>query len=150
MLKVPLLTTGFLPLLQSHLAHINIKYEKGVRAYQTQTGSALLGSKFYTPIELEAREAELTQRAEELERRLARRASDTESETTASLTEGSSGDSSEDEDEDEVLPTIEEAFMVGATEFAVANPKTAAYAAKAMKKKSGGVKLTPFNNDLRE
>lgn len=117
-------------LLQAHLNHIDIKYEKGAIAYQTQTGEALFGSKLFTPDELYERETRLARRAAAMD----------------ALEQNVPQDVSEDED----LQTIDEAFAAMSTEFAVGNPKSQMLRdARAGASKRAGVQLQAQSSDLR-
>lgn len=118
---------------QAHLEHISIKYEKGIIAHQTNKGEPLFDAKVYTQDELNEREMRLARRSLPVE----------EPESLETST-----DASEKDEKD--LPTVEEDFMAGASEFSTGNPNIVAYKAKTSTSTKGGVNLKSYNNDLCE
>jgi hypothetical protein len=119
-------------------------------AYQRQTGEALFGSKLYSEEELAEREHRLARRAE-IEQVIAEAEG---AQAAASGVVGGADEETTDSDSEEELPTIEDDFMAGASEFSVGNPKATAFQAAKQNasqgKKSSGVALKSFNSDLRE
>ncbi|KEI40896.1 uncharacterized protein L969DRAFT_361018 [Mixia osmundae IAM 14324] len=122
---------------QSHLSRNFVKYQKGIVAYQINSGDRLLDAPALS-------KRELAKRAEDLERRSAHLAAH---EMRRSLVD------------DEYLPTIEEAFALkakpGSANPKVAHAKQRANAAastgdelSATSVRAGGIALKDYNNDL--
>lgn len=112
---------------------ISTKFEQGKIAFQKRNGAGLLGADLLSEEEMERREEELAERA------LAHR----ERSRRSAVAEYNDTDTAESE-----LPTIEEAFMSGASEFAVGNP--ALMLTPEPRGNSGAAALNAYNNDLRE